>query len=87
MLFKIGALRLAVVAEGAVTVSRRLPHALQCLAREGCAFWRVASDAVKQRPDQLRDVQAHLLVGLADEQLHHMQLIDGQQGTWFGQKM
>jgi hypothetical protein len=35
----------------------------------------------------LRDVQAHLLVGLADEQLHHMQLIDGQQGTWFGQKM
>ena len=47
-------------------------------AVKAVALGRVARRAVEQRADQLRRVQAHLLEGLVDEQLHHVQLVGGQ---------
>ena len=71
---------LAVVAERARRARRPprgRPRSPRCVNAAPSGVWRAAPSS--SVPIELRGVQAHLLVGLVDEQLHHVQLVGGQQ--------
>src|SRR5437588_3362253 len=72
---------LTVVAEGGVAFPQRAGQVLLRAAREVHALGGMPGGAVEQGSDQLGHAQAHLLVGLVDEQLHHVQLVGRQPGN------
>src|SRR5882757_4033365 len=62
---------LAVVAEGTISLRHGLLYALGGRrANERAAFRCIAHDAVQDRPQDLRALQSHVVVGLVDDQLH-----------------